>query len=72
MFYCEQVESLFRAYHDKRTLKIEATKLRRSYRPSPSTSRVPSPDDKITPTESDAGYTNFLIIWKIKHLSTFP
>ncbi|XP_045158733.2 mitogen-activated protein kinase kinase kinase 1-like [Mercenaria mercenaria] len=50
-----EVETLFRAYNEKRTLKIEAQKLRRSFRPSPNTSRVPSPEETVAPSESDAG-----------------
>ncbi|KAL4235520.1 Mitogen-activated protein kinase kinase kinase 1 [Mactra antiquata] len=50
-----EVENLFRVYHDKRTLKIEAKKLRSRSRPSPNTSRVASPEETIAPSESDAG-----------------
>ena len=51
-----QVENLFRVYNEKRNFKIEAQKTRRySSKPSPNTSRVPSPEEIIVPADSDAG-----------------
>ncbi|XP_052775988.1 mitogen-activated protein kinase kinase kinase 1-like [Mya arenaria] len=48
-----EVENLFRMYHDKRTLKIEAKKLRRTTKISLSASHSPSLEETHSPSECD-------------------
>ncbi|KAL3869798.1 hypothetical protein ACJMK2_042435 [Sinanodonta woodiana] len=53
-----EVESLFRAYNDKRTSRIQNTKdekVRKSPRPAREIADSSSPEQSVTPAESDAG-----------------
>ncbi|KAK3580955.1 hypothetical protein CHS0354_006982 [Potamilus streckersoni] len=53
-----EVESLFRAYNEKRTSRIQNTKdekVRKSSRPAREIADSSSPEQSVTPVESDAG-----------------
>ncbi|KAH3695504.1 hypothetical protein DPMN_082964 [Dreissena polymorpha] len=50
-----EVESLFRMYHSKRSMKIQSKSQRRLRKRSPGTSQTPSSEETPVPSESDAG-----------------